>query len=79
VSHETDQADAAPVSFTVVAGDPMPAELAAVTAVVGAVLEEIASDRELGTVPGVSAWQRSQRPIRSAVTRGTGTWRGFSG
>jgi len=67
------------VSFTVVAGDPTPAELAAVTAVVGAVLEEIASDSELAAVPGVSAWQRSQRPIRGPVTRGNGAWRGFSG
>ena len=74
-----EQADAAPVSFTVVAGDPTPAELAAVTAVVGAVLEEIASDSELGAVPGVSAWQRSQRPIRGPVTRGHGAWRAFSG
>ena len=73
------QADAAPASFTVVAGDPTPAELAAVTAVVGAVLEEIASDSELGAVPGVSAWQRSQRPIRGPVARGNGAWRGFSG
>jgi hypothetical protein len=79
VSHGTDQADAAPTSFTVVAGDPTPAELAAVTAVLGAVLEEIANDRELGTVPGVSAWQRSQRPIRGAITRGNGAWRAFSG
>ena len=75
----SEQADAAPVSFTVVAGDPTPAELAAVTAVVGAVLEEIASDSELAAVPGVSAWQRSQRPIRGSVARGHGAWRGFSG
>jgi hypothetical protein len=73
------QADAPPVSFTVVAGDPTPAELAAVTAVVGAVLEEIAAERELGTVPGPSAWQRSQRPIRTPITRGYDTWRAFSG
>ena len=73
------QADASPVSFTVVAGDPTPAELAAVTAVVGAVLEEIASDHERATVPGVSAWQRNQRPVRQPITRGTGTWRAFSG
>ena len=71
--------DAPAPSFTVVAGDPTPAELAAVTAVVSAVLEEIASDseRDAGTV--VSAWQRSQRPIRASVTRGNGAWRGFSG
>ena len=79
MSQAADHADAAPASFTVVAGDPTPAELAAVTAVVSAVLEEIASEHELAAVPGVSAWQRSQRPIRGPVTRGQGTWRAFSG
>jgi hypothetical protein len=76
--------DAAPsetaaVSFTVVSGDPTPAELAAVTAVVGAVLEEIASDHARHGAPDVSAWQRSARAIRTPITRGIDTWRGFSG
>jgi hypothetical protein len=70
--------DAAAVSFTVVAGDPTPAELAAVTAVVGAVLEEIATDNARDQAPDVSAWQRSARAIRTPITRGVDTWRGFS-
>jgi hypothetical protein len=69
----------APVAFTVVAGEPTPAELAAVTAVLGAVLEEIATDHAGDGTPDVSAWQRSARAIRAPLTRGVDTWRGFSG
>jgi hypothetical protein len=84
---ETDDATAAradatgvaPASFSVVAGDPTPAELAAVTAVVSALLEEIASDHAAAAAPVVSAWRRSQRAIRTPITRGIDSWRGFSG
>ena len=74
-----DATGVAPASFTVVAGDPTPAELAAVTAVVSAVLEEIASDHAAAAAPVVSAWRRSQRAIRTPITRGIDSWRGFSG
>ena len=70
--------DAAAASFTIVAGDPTPAEVAAVTAVLGAALEEIASDRERDSATGTSAWQRSQRAIRAPIVRGHDAWRGFS-
>ena len=72
------QADAASASFTIVAGDPTPAEVAAVTAVLGAALEEIAADHENEAATGTSAWQRSQRPIRVPIVRGHDAWRGFS-
>jgi hypothetical protein len=78
VTGSTDETDAAAASFTVVAGDPTPAELAAVTAVVSAVLEEIASDRASSGQRVVSAWERSQRAIRAPITRGIDAWRGFS-
>jgi len=75
---ENPQTDASPVSFTIVAGDPTPAEVAAVTAVLGAALEEIASDHERESTTGASAWQRSQRPIRVPIVRGHDSWRAFS-
>jgi hypothetical protein len=80
VSETTPQTptDAAAASFTIVAGDPTPAEVAAVTAVLGAALEEIASDRERDSATGTSAWQRSQRAIRTPIVRGHDGWRGFS-
>ncbi|GAB2452224.1 uncharacterized protein (DUF1800 family) [Conyzicola lurida] len=68
-----------PSSFSIVAGDPTPAEVAAVTAVVTAALEEFAEAQERDTAPVTSAWQRSQRPVRTPIERGRGTWRGFSG
>ena len=72
---EATQTDAAALSFTIVAGDPTPAEVAAVTAVLGAALEELASDRERNAASGPSAWQRSQRAIRTPIVRGHDTWR----
>jgi ribosomal protein S12 methylthiotransferase accessory factor YcaO len=56
-----------------------PEEIAAVTAVLRAALEELAAAHERDGVPVVSAWQRSQRPIRATVTPGVGAWRSFSG
>jgi hypothetical protein len=79
VSDSIQGADVAAAAFTIVAGDPTPAEVAAVTAVVSAALEEFAEQQERETTVTVSAWQRAQRPIRVPVQRGRGTWRGFSG
>jgi hypothetical protein len=74
----TDQADA-PLDFRVLSGNPTPAELAAVTAVLGAMLEEAEESRRLSRGHGQSAWQRSQRPIRGSLSPGYGAWRSFSG
>jgi hypothetical protein len=71
--------DAAASAFSIVGGDPTDAEVAAVTAVLGAALEEIAAGRELETGRGTTAWQRSQRPIRRPIVRSHDAWRGFSG
>ena len=54
-------------------------DIAAVTAVVTGALEELADAIAVESGPTVSAWQRSQRPMRGAVTHGAGTWRSFSG
>ncbi|QNE48328.1 acyl-CoA carboxylase subunit epsilon [Glaciihabitans sp. INWT7] len=61
-----------------IAGQPSPAELAAVTAVLTSMIEELEDgQRAEGAV--VSAWQRSQRSIRRPLLRGAGAWRSFSG
>ena len=64
--------------FEVVAGRPTPAELAAVTAVVTSMIEDLEDDQR-AEVPIVSAWQRSQRRIRTPMNPGAGAWRSFSG
>ena len=65
--------------ITVLAGSPTAAELAAITAVVTALAEELSDDAllEVGTVQ--SAWQRSQRALRRPLVPGPGAWRSFSG
>jgi len=70
--------------FRVISGDPTPTELAAVTAVVLALVEE-AQDEEyaleaaaVSARSGQSAWQRSQRAVRRPLRPGFGAWRGFS-
>ena len=54
-------------------------DVAAVTAVLHGALAELAAGLELEDGATVSAWGRSQRPIRGTITRGIGAWRGFSG
>ena len=71
--------DAVPVGFTVVAGNPTRAELAAVTAVITAMIEEFEDDAARHTPTRQSAWQRSQTGLRTALTPGYGQWRGFAG
>ncbi|WP_294178024.1 acyl-CoA carboxylase subunit epsilon [uncultured Schumannella sp.] len=53
-------------------GNPSPEQIAAVTAVLGAALEQLASeDRPVAT--GQNGWQRSQRGLRRPLTRGEWT------
>ena len=75
--------DAAPdgpaPGLRIVGGNPSPEELAAVTAVLTAVLDELSVEEERLAESGPDAWQRSQRPIRTQLVPGSGAWRGFSG
>jgi hypothetical protein len=73
-----DQPDATAPEFSVVAGSPGPAELAAVTAVLGALLEQLGDERAQVGRSAPNAWERSQRPIRGTLATGPGAWRGFS-
>ena len=68
----------ATTEFTVVAGHPTPAELAAVTAVITSMIEDLEDDQR-AEGPRVSAWQRSQRGVRAPMNPGAGAWRSFSG
>ncbi len=70
--------DATEPALSIVAGNPTASELAAVTAVIAALLEETEDDALQVAAPQVSAWQRSQRSIRRPLTPGAGEWRGFS-
>jgi hypothetical protein len=62
----------------IIFGDPTPTELAAVTAVLSAMIEEAESSRRQSGRRGQSAWQRSQAPIRQTLSPGFGAWRTFS-
>jgi len=63
----------------ILGGNPTAVDVAATTAVLTAALEELAEENGRVSASGPSAWERSQRPFRTPVTRGSGAWRGFSG
>jgi Acyl-CoA carboxylase epsilon subunit len=62
----------------VVSGNPQSRELAALTAVLSSVLEELAAEHGRRELAGPSAWQRSQRTLRTPLHNGPGEWRSFS-
>jgi uncharacterized protein (DUF1800 family) len=59
-------------------GNPNAAEVAAVTAVLQASLAEIAAEQAMRTSSAPSAWQRSQRQLRTPLGGQSGSWRTFS-
>ena len=64
--------DEAQVDIRFLRGNPDAEEIAAITAVLSGALDELAGEqRRLSTGP--SAWQRSQRNVRSPLVRGA--WR----
>ena len=63
--------------FRVLRGNPTPAELAAVTAVLTAVIEAETAAEELAGKERRSAWELSQRTLRGGL--GQAGWRSFSG
>ena len=62
----------------ILGGNPSHMDVAATTAVLTAALEELAEENGRVSASGPSAWERSQRPFRAPITRGSGAWRGFS-
>ena len=58
----------------ILGGDPTPEELAAVTAVLSAALDQLAAE-ERRHDPGITRWERTQRRMREPLQRGA--WAGF--
>ena len=54
------------------------AEIAAVTAVIGAAVEEELAELQDDVRIGPSAWERSQRSLRTPLHPHAGAWRGFT-
>jgi hypothetical protein len=71
------EADADAVDYAahirLTAGGPTAVEVAAVTAVVAAVLEQLAGEEHVQAPSSPSAWERSRRSIRRPLSRGD--WR----
>ena len=63
----------------ILAGNPDADDLAAVTAVLAGVLEELAEEQGRREQAVVSAWGRSQRSLRAPLFAQNGAWRSFSG
>ena len=59
----------------ILGGSPDPEDLAAVTAVLGAALEELAGESRRRGDRGPTGWQESQRDIRRPLP--FGAWRDF--
>jgi hypothetical protein len=57
----------------ILGGNPDASEIAAVTAVLAAALDELGGQQRRQQASGTSAWQRSQRAVRSPLVRGA--WR----
>jgi aryl-alcohol dehydrogenase-like predicted oxidoreductase len=79
--NETDETtiDVVETDVAVISGNPDPEELAALTAVLAEVLEELAAEQGRRESAVISAWSRSQRGVRGTIVPGAGAWRSFSG
>ena len=62
----------------IVAGSPTAEEIAAITAVLHATLDELAANEATRAESTATAWQRDQRGLRSTLAPGDGAWRSFS-
>jgi hypothetical protein len=76
---ESTQVELVETDIAVISGSPDAEELAAVTAVLAAVLDELAAEQGRREQAGPSAWARSQRGVRAPIQPGPGAWRSFSG
>ncbi len=61
----------------ILGGNPSAEEIAALTAVLTIALDELAGEQRRHNNGHGSGWQRSQRPIRTPLTRGS--WASFDG
>ena len=72
-------AEFTPADIRVVRGEPTPHELAAITAVIHGMVDELAADEATRAHHAITAWQRTQHRLRSPLTPGPGAWHSFSG
>ena len=63
----------------ILSGSPDSTDMAAVTAVLAGVLEELAAEQGRRQLAATSAWERSQRSVREPLHPQAGAWRSFSG
>ena len=68
-----------PSALRIISTGATPEEVAAVTAVLQAALDELAADLSPAPTHAVSAWQRGRGAVRSPLQPGPGAWRSFSG
>jgi hypothetical protein len=57
-----------PPEIRITGGNPDAEEIAAITAVLSAALDELAGEQRRRQSAGPSAWQRSQRTVREPLT-----------
>lgn len=69
-----DASSAAP-EIRILGGNATSEEIAAVTAVLTAALDELAGESRRRSESGLTAWQISQRPVRAPLPHGA--WRNF--
>jgi hypothetical protein len=67
--------NASEYDIRIIGGRPSDEEIAAVTAVLSAALEELSADHGRRQRLTPSAWERSQRSVRAPLT--PGTWKTF--
>jgi Acyl-CoA carboxylase epsilon subunit len=77
VTHDED--DTVEADLVVISGSPDAEDMAAVTAVLAGVLDELAAEQGRRESAAQSAWARSQRDLRAPLSPGAGRWRSFSG
>ncbi len=66
-------ADESTPDIRILSGNPDAEEIAAVSAVLAAALDELGGEQRRRQSSGPSAWQRSQRAVRTPLVRGA--WR----
>ena len=59
----------------IVTGSPTEEEIAAITAVLHATLDELAANEATRAQATTTAWQRDQRGLRTTLAPGNGAWR----
>lgn len=68
-----------PIELRIESSGASASDVAAVTAVVRAALEQLAEESAAEESTAPSAWARSQRTLRTPLHPGPGAWRSFSG